>query len=129
MTGISQVEKDKIKALNEDEKVIFHSSFSDVHFDFISRLAENQFAMKVEIVRKMIADIYIADSFSSEVVGNLDMQVSGVNDVHKMKLSLPKSLDAYLTQKSEENMISKTSVLRQIVQYHYNKMTQEAKEK
>lgn len=124
MVDTSQAAKDKIKAINEDEKVVFNSSFSDVHFDFISRLAENQFAMKVEVVRKMIADIYIADSFSSQVAGNLDTQVSGVNDVHKMKLTLPVSLDMYLTRMSEENMISKTSVLRQIVQYHYNEMTQ-----
>lgn len=124
MVDTSQTAKDKIKAINEDEKVVFNSSFSDVHFEFISRLAENQFAMKVEVVRKMIADIYIADSFSSQVAGNLDMQVSGVNDVHKMKLTLPVSLDMYLTRMSEENMISKTSVLRQIVQYHYNEMTQ-----
>lgn len=124
MVDTSQAAKDKIKAINEDEKVVFNSSFSDVHFDFISRLAENQFAMKVEVVRKMIADIYIADSFSSQVAGNLDMQVSGVNDVHKMKLTLPETLDMYLTRMSEENMISKTSVLRQIVQYHYNEMTQ-----
>lgn len=124
MVDTSQAAKDKIKAINEDEKVVFNSSFSDVHFDFISRLAENQFAMKVEVVRKMIADIYIADSFSSQVAGNLDTQVSGVNDVHKMKLTLPKTLDMYLTRMSEENMISKTSVLRQIVQYHYNEMTQ-----
>lgn len=124
MVDTGQAAKDKIKALNEDEKVVFNSSFSDAHFDFISRLAENQFAMKVEVVRKMIADIYIADNFSSQVAGNLDMQVSGVNDVHKMKLTLPESLDEYLTRMSEENMISKTSVLRQIVQYHYNKMTQ-----
>lgn len=124
MVDTSQAAKDKIKAINEDEKVVFNSSFSDVHFDFISRLAENQFAMKVEVVRKMIADIYIADSFSSQVAGNLDTQVSGVNDVHKMKLTLPETLDMYLTRMSEENMISKTSVLRQIVQYHYNEMTQ-----
>lgn len=124
MVDTSQAAKDKIKAIHEDEKVVFNSSFSDVHFDFISRLAENQFAMKVEVVRKMIADIYIADSFSSQVAGNLDMQVSGVNDVHKMKLTLPVTLDMYLTRISEENMISKTSVLRQIVQYHYNEMTQ-----
>lgn len=124
MVDTSQTAKDKIKAINEDEKVVFNSSFSDVHFEFISRLAENQFAMKVEVVRKMIADIYIADSFSSQVAGNLDMQVSGVNDVHKMKLTLPETLDMYLTRMSEENMISKTSVLRQIVQYHYNEKTQ-----
>lgn len=74
MVDTSQTAKDKIKAINEDEKVVFNSSFSDVHFEFISRLAENQFAMKVEVVRKMIADIYIADSFSSQVAGNLDMQ-------------------------------------------------------